>query len=293
MPLLVSIDVPAETLPTYEVAIAGSCEAALGEGTCTTATASAEWVAIVRWDDVDYRTLRIELRPSPEEAPVESRVVAFTPADPPRQRWASAGLVIAALVARHVTADAASTSVPVPGADEPAAPSQAPLHPWVRVDLGGVLGQGLDTGAPRLGGLLRVGLIPWQLPITFHAGTRWTERGGLPTVRWAEVSSGLAVRLGPWSSSWTAEVRAEGLVEWVRLTAEEPATRQWETAQRRRGGGRLGADLVWVFADPGGAFVSAEATVIRPEILVSIGGEDAGREPPVRFAGSTGIRLDF
>jgi hypothetical protein len=328
MPLLVAIDVPPDTLPEYATAVAGSCNAALGEGTCSAGAPDGDgdgdgdgdepgsqvpppssaptWVAVVRWDDVGYRTLRIELRPGADHPPVETRVVAFTPADPPRQRWASAGLVVAALVSRRETVprppptDLLPTPQPPvePPAAQPPAPAPVPApppprHPWARIDLGGVAGPGLDAGPARLGGLLRVSVVPAALPLALQVGTRFTARGEQPTVRWLDGSMGITVRLGDWNSTLGGELHCDGVMERMWLTADDPARGVSEVARRWRFGGRLGGEAIWGFAPPAAVFVGAEASLLRPEVIVSIGGDDVGTEPPVRWASSTGLRVSF
>ncbi len=330
---LVAIDVPLDTAPEYAAAVVGSCSAALGEGACQAAggpgslarglleptpgsdpptggaptTTDVQWVAVVRWDDVNYRTLRIELRPGVEQPPVETRVVAFTPADPPRQRWASAGLVVAALVSRRETGPRPPpVAPPAPAPPPPTEPSPPPeampppapalpvrSHPWARVDVGALAGPGLDRGPARLGGLLRVAVIPSSLPLALHVGTRLSARGGQPKVRWVAGSLGVTVRLSSWEAAWTAELRGEGVMEQVWMAAEDPSRQISEVARRWRFGGRLGGEFAYEFAPPAAIFAGLDVAVLRPEILVSINGEEAGNDDAVSGAGSAGFRLSF
>ena len=348
MPLLVAIDVPQGTQPEYAVAVAASCNAALGEGKCTadagsvgnpatdgdaageppldsaeaspsppsesTLDSSAPWVALVRWDDADYRTLRIELRQGAEQPPVEARVVAFTPADPPRQRWAAAGLVIAALVSRREAEAVPRPVTPQPQAHHPQPPPieppppepevvepppvvasshAAPRHPWARIDSGGIAGPGLDSGQARLGGLLRLSVVPSRLPLALYAASRYAVRGGQPTVRWVDGSLGVAVRLGAWRSSVALELEAEGVTERVWLTADDPARNASDVARLSRLGGRLGADGIFEFAAPAALFVGVDASLLRPKVVISVGGDEVGTEPPIRWSSSTGLRVSF
>jgi len=338
MPLLVAIDVPPDTLPEYAAAVAGSCNAALGEGSCTASAvapgerppttldpvdanvepseppgtelevtepnAPARWIAVVRWDDVDYRTLRIELQPGFEQPPVETRVVAFTPADPPRQRWASAGLVVAALVSRRETIPRPPPfkprepeppiEPPPPESPQPLPPVQRPpRHPWARIDSGGLAGPGLDSGPARLGGLLRVSVVPGNVPLALQAGGRIAARGGQPTVRWVDGSLGMTVRIGRWRAPLAAELRAEGVMERVWFTADDPTRNLSEVAKRWRFGGRFATDAIVELSGPAAFFVGVEASILRPEVIISVGGDDIGSEPPVRWAGSTGLRVSF
>ncbi len=341
MPLLVAIDVPPDTPPEYAAAVTGSCNAALGEGTCVTGgdqpglaspsslgepdaevesletsnvdtereptepTPRPRWVAVVRWDDEGYRTLRIELRPGAEQPPAEARVVAFTPADPPRQRWASAGLVVAALVSRRETIPRPPPIEPPPETEEPIKPpppkepltlppaDASPSHPWARIDLGSLAGPGLDSGPARLGGFLRVSVVPSAVPLALHAGTGIAARGGQPSVRWVNASAGATLRVGRWQAPLAAEVRGEGVRERVWFTADDPARDLTEIAKRWRFGGRFGGDVIVELSAPAALFFGADVSIMRPEVIISVSGDDIGNEPVVRWAGSMGLRVSF
>src|ERR1700761_7519346 len=142
----VAVDVPVQTAAA-ERALA-TCSAALGKEQCALATegVNARWYAVVRFDPERQAVLLIQLYDGNAGPRVASSQLEFKDRDTELERWASAGVVVAALVAAQTEAKTAPDPdpqpVPVPA---PPVPPRAPPKPgpraasqsaWARVDIG-------------------------------------------------------------------------------------------------------------------------------------------------------------
>jgi|GEM_PF-4789234 len=304
MPALVAFDVPPATPPDLVAAVTASCSAALGEGSCVAdRTQATRYVAVVRWSGAAGADLRVELCQG--EVTLDTRVILFAPADRLRQRWASAGLVVAALVVQR---EAGEPPSPPPRVEEPdqdrpleAASLSAeesvevvetPASPrWLAVDLAGVVSPALGEGMVRGGTALRLTWAPSPLPLAPHLALRAVSHPGLPGVTWVVGDLGATVRAGAWDAPVSGELRASGSAERVFLVGRDPSSRVRDVAEVWRLGGRLGVEGGCVVHKPIGLFAGVEVALLRPELRIEVAGEPAGTDPPVGLSAWFGLRV--
>ena len=298
----VAIDVPPQTAQEVRVSVVRSCNAALGRGRCVLGRPEPdqpfEWVAVVRWDP-GYRRLRIELRRrSVEGELVESRDLAFTGSDATGDRWASAGVVIAALVAAR---QPSVIRYDTPSEPEQNAPAEPPVEkeprwtggPVWSVEVGAHTGPGLDSGPYRFGPQARIGVSLRPLPLLLTAATRYSIRSGDPNISWWAQSLGVGARVGGWEGSVAAELRSEIVSERMVISATDERMDSEESAVRARFGGRLGAVGLWLLAPRVWLTGAAEVTLLRPEVSVEVSGSSSGYESAVRWGMAGGVRYSF
>src|SRR5450432_3600591 len=121
MAFAVVVDVPPVEAGTAERTLA-TCNAALGADKCALASegVSGHWYAVVRFDPERRTVLTIQLFDgSSEGVRVASSELEFKERDTELERWASAGVVVAALVA-------AQTSIPLEPKPKPVPPPAPP-----------------------------------------------------------------------------------------------------------------------------------------------------------------------
>lgn len=310
MPALVAFDVPPATAPDLVAAVTASCSAALGDGACVVADGGVQtrYVAVVRWSGAGGVDLRVELCEGGDEgATLDTRVILFAAADRLRQRWASAGLVVAALVVQREAGEPSSPPprVEAPGEetppepvglliDEPVEVAPAPAPPptrWISIDLAGAIGPALGDGTVRGGPVLRVTWAPSPLPLAPHVGLRTVSHPGLPGVTWVAGDLGATVRFGAWDAPVSAELRASGSAERVFLIGRDSVSGVRDLVAVWRLGGRLGGEGAWVVQGPLGVLVGAEVALLRPELRIEVAGKSAGTDPPVGMSAWVGLRL--
>jgi hypothetical protein len=291
----VAIDFPLESAQIAVQTVSRSCEDALGDGRCPAAAdlkpaAVVTWYAVIHSDDPDLAKLRVELRDrSADGVLIETRNLTFSEHDSIKSRWASAGAVIAALVAARD-----GTRMP-PARRELETPpdwiGQAPRNSTWGVDLAMLTGPGLDQGAYRLGALLRgfVGLVPRAPGVLGVMSLRYATRPGELDLTWVSGSIGMGAR--GQVSTFSSELTGELVFERMLISGENPLTGHKDSAAQNRFGGRLGLNFAWA-AWPSLAFVAgAEATAMRPALSISLADARVGREPLVTFGLSAGVRF--
>lgn len=297
----VAIDVPAD-LPAPEVAaVVQSCSAALGEGRCIVAWEAQprRWVAVVRFAD-DGTTLRVELRADAADGElVAESALEFERQDPARQRWAAAGLVVASLVAAELSdaerADAPAPTRPPRRSAVASAPRPAPSRSrlWGALDVGALLGPGLDQGPLRFGAHARV-LGGWQeLPVLFVVSGRYATAQSTPRAQWFTVGVGVGTRFGAPDGSFGAELRSEVLLERAELTAVSSDGWTSETQAVGRIGTSLGVCVSFRVHPRLALFVDGEFTLKRPELSLEVEGRRENGEHAARGVAAAGLRLPF
>jgi len=290
----IATDVPGDGAGIAAI-ISTSCEAAVGASRCPVAkdlkvSSVVAWYAIVRSEDAEGSRLRIELHDrSPTGVVVETRDLTFSENDRRESRWASAGVVIAALVAARDSPDTASSS------RHPTEPRfTAPVArraPW-GFDVAFTVGPGLDRGAYRVGGLVRgfVGL-PRSPSVIGEFSLHYAERPGELDLSWLSASGGVGARVGNRSSALSAELIGELVFERMFIAGRNAATGHEASSGQNRFGGRLGANVALRVWGGFGLVLGAEVSALRPSVDITFLDAKVGREPLVGFGLAAGIRV--
>lgn len=151
----VLIDIgPPNVRPSYASALVTACSQAVPRGRCVLSGSEAnlrpDAIAIVSWQGTDQQDVEIQVGTrSAGQAHWTSRRMHFSSADAPVERWRAAGLTVATLVGEARP----PPPVAVPPPAQPSAARTTSRRPlWI--DVAGLTGPGLETGAWRLGALL-------------------------------------------------------------------------------------------------------------------------------------------
>src|SRR6185369_10077547 len=312
MAFAVVIDVPPIEASTAARTIA-TCNAALGPEQCLLASGNAganpesRWYAVVRYGSDGEARLTIELydgdrervRASGRAVPrVAISELEFKERDSPEERWASAGVVVAALVLAQPLDRA-----PVEQRSEPAAvaavkPSE-PIRPgpaahrtrWLRLELGATVGSEERSAPLRVGPLARVALAFADVPLVVLASGAYTVQSSRGTdLSWVTGALGAGVRIGFAQERAALEARGEAVIETLGIEASDG--QRSESARRTRFGPRLGLDLSGHFSKNWALVVGAEGGVLGPRVVIEVAGET--RElPPFAWGLLSAVRYDF
>jgi hypothetical protein len=311
---IVIVDVPDDLSPSLVEATLRSCNLALGPGRCRTGAGpdgelEHSYIAELRAPADAENLVTIELKEGSEPfALVATRSLSFHDSDMPDHRWATAGVVIAALV---VSAETASTlqrenepveaSPPEPPSEPPPTPPRrapAPTRPPVpelppaglafRLDLAGLAGPGFDTGPWRIGGQLRSSLAGSQLPALAWVSVGAARSEGTFAVNWYSGHAGLGLHFPTGLPLVDIEGRLGGSASFVQATAREGSEQQTESAWRWGAVGAL--DIVVLASEHLHTVVSCQATATWPVLDVELRNELVGREPAARWAALVGLR---
>ena len=304
MNFAVVVDVP-PIEASAAASVLSTCNAALGAQHCAIAgpEVSGQWYAVVRIAPEQSTVFRCELHAgTPNGTQVAASQLEFKERDSERERWASAGVVVAALVA----AQSAGESEPPPKTEPPkpapavtrTKPSPAPLpravapRYWPRMDLGATLGSENQSRALRVGPLGRVGLAFAELPVFALGSVAYTVRGsGRPDSTWFTGSLGFGVRIGFAQQRAAVELRTEGVLETIGLSASDDT--RTARARRTRFGPRLGLDLSGYLMKNLALVVGAEAAALHPAVQITVAGQNADRLPPFAWGFISLLRYEF
>jgi hypothetical protein len=302
MNFAVVVDVP-PIEASAAASVLSTCNAALGAAHCAIASPEAigQWYAVVRFAPDQNTVFTIELHDGTANGTqVAASQLEFKDRDSERERWASAGVVVAALVAAQ--SEARREPPPKPTAPEPfpvraAAPSARPAAPaerrrWIRLDLGATGGSENQHGAIRVGPLGRFGVAFSELPVFALASAAYTVRAsGTPESTWFTGSLGFGVRIGFAQQRGALELRTEGVLESVSFHASDAARSQ--RARRTRWGPRLGLDVSGYLTKNLALVAGAEAAALHPGVDIAVGGSDVDRLPPLSWGFISLVRYDF
>jgi hypothetical protein len=295
--IAVLIDVPPGTDPSLAGAAVESCDGALGSGQCRHAPErpEAEWHALVRFGAARERMARVELRQSGSGKIVEIRELRFAREDTAPERWASVGVLIAALVVSHQEPKAPQES-DSPEPERPPPPEgEAPPRfdrrgPGWRFDATALATRGLEQRALQPGGGLRISLELPSLPLFVMGSGAYTHRiGPDPSVSWLSSALGFGVRATPAGARYGMELRTEMAIEQWFFGAEEPGRRDQRSATRF--GPRVGLDGTAALSHGWQLLLGVQASVLRPEVLVDVAGETRERVPPWSAGLLGGVRF--
>jgi hypothetical protein len=275
----VAIHVQPGVSPQLTAAAVRSCEAALGEGQCRLDVAApSDFHATVVANDERLDAARVEIRKEEgASSPLAARDITFATEDSPRERWASAGVLIAALVVAEARAEPPPPPPPPPAKPPRRAPAPPPPESSrgasVRVDLRALAARRLTRGLPELGAELGASLLfgdgPWLTGIALAGAHRPSEE---PSVTWFSVAAGPGLRAGGRDASLAAEFRAGALLEYWRLTAS--GSGRSESAGELRAGAYAGVDALWAVHRRWILSLGVEGRFVAPRLRVDISGNE-------------------
>ncbi len=298
----VAIDVPSDLGPAVAQTVVSRCERVLGAGRCRIAApdqvaGDVAYYAFVRTGDAEQLTFEIEFRSrSSAGTLLTRRRLEFSDRDAAESRWASAGLVVAGLVAAQPPLAPRRPLAKAAKAPKPPARLHAPPRTWDTwgLDVGVLTGPGLREGRYRRGAFARGWLTLPGAPAlmaatTFHYASTFQE----PALRWVTASAGLGARLGHSDSPLNAELIGELVVERLFITATEPASQRQESGGQARLGGRIGVNTAIHLWKGLRLVVGADASTLTPPVNIEISSVSVGHEPSGRFAFTGGLRFAF
>jgi len=306
MVLAVVLDVPPVEAAASARALA-TCNAALGPQQCALADSTSSsgstshWYAVVRYDPDGHASLTIELHEGNRDGSrVANSELEFKERDPPEERWASVGVVVAALVLAQPVVQkrdqheaAASVATTEPATVRVPSPPAAAGSPWLRLDLGISAGSEVRDAALRAGPLARFGIAFSSLPVFALSSLAYTL-GSSPSTEltWLTGSVGAGVRLELARKRAALEARAEAVLETVGIRATDGV--RTESARRTRFGPRLGLDLSGYWSRNWALVVGAEAGALSPRVVLDVGGAAQTEElPPFVWGLLSAVRYDF
>jgi len=291
--------------PAAATQILATCNAALGPSQCALAGATpdadetAHWYAVVRYGSDGQARLTIELHEGKRDGNrVASSELEFKERDSQNERWASAGVVVAALVLAQPADQKSVEKQPEPPTAA-AAPPAVPVRPtptaspprWLRLDLGLTAGSELRSAPLRVGPLARFGVAFFDVPVFAFASTAYTVRSsGGTDLNWLTGSLGAGARVGFAGQRAALELRGEAVIETLGIQATDG--QRTESARRARFGPRLGLDLSGYWAKNWAIVVGAEAGVLGPRVVLDVAGQTE-ELPPFVWGVLSALRYDF
>jgi hypothetical protein len=294
----VAIDVSPTLAPDVAQIVVSRCESAIGSGRCPIAanvdpSVVVNWYAVVRDEEGTPPRLRIDFRGSSASGPLlAQRTLFFSDRDALESRWASAALVIAALVT-EAEALATEPVLPLPkiGTQQPASLPR-PSMPF-GADIGFVTGPGLQHGGYRVGafgrGWIGLAATPEVLAV---AGLRWARGSVDHSLTWLTLSLGLGTRLGKHGAPINVELIGAPILERMLIAVFDPSTGRSDSGGVTRFGGNLGVNVTATLWKDLRLLVGADVSALTPPVSIEVKGVGVGREPGLRFALTTGLRLD-
>lgn len=319
MAYAVVIDVPPIEAATAARTIA-TCNATLGPGQCaladpgTAAISASRWYAVARYGPNGEARLTIELYEGhvPEsdqqrEGPPDDQRGAvhvarseleFKAQDSADERWASVGVVVAALVLAQPMDRAPIEKTPAPVPPAPATPREAtrpapvaaPTR-WLRLELGATLGSEERSAPLRAGPLARFGVAFAHVPLfAFASGAYTLQSSGNTDLSWLTGSLGAGGRVSFARERAALEARGEVVIETLDLEASDGA--RSESARRTRVGPRFGLDLAGYFAQNWALVLGGEAGVLGPRVVIEVA-QQRRELPPFAWGLLSALRYDF
>lgn len=240
--------------PVLEERLLSACSAGLKRARCVAARSlsraeageAPQAVAVVSWDDAEHATIEVGLG---TKQPVWlQRKIGFNVGDPELERWRAAGFTVALLVD-----DPRFWSEPTPPA-EPRAPQPSyipePLPapaprtpPAIEVDLRGLTGAGIVSGAWRLGAELRTRVALSDSFFATGSAQYALAREAAVDVRWFDAALGAGWYVPRFWSSLESRIRVELLAENLAATTHNAVATDRRSAWVP--GLALGTDLLW------------------------------------------------
>ena len=300
----VVVDVPLAEAAAAARTLA-TCNAALGPEQCALAGANPDssgarnWYAVVRYGPEGQARFTIELyEGSRDGTRVAGSELEFKERDSPEERWASAGVVVAALVLAQPAIQNSTDPKPTPLPRAPVQP-RALTHPasavgaWprLRLDLGLTAGSEVRSAPLRVGPLGRMGIAWSNVPVFAFASGAYTVRSsGNTDLSWLTGALGAGVRVGFAQQRAALEARVEAVLETVGIQATDGE--RTESARRNRVGPRFGLDLSGYLAKNWAVVVGAEVGALSPRVVIVVAGRTE-QLPPFVWGVLSAVRYDF
>jgi hypothetical protein len=297
---LVSISVaPDDVSAESSSIVVRSCETALGEGKCRLEgqpPSVAEWHATVTASDPTLSSVRIEVRKESSDAAPETREITFSQEDSTRERWASVGVVIAALVVAGSRAPEspapAPPAPPPPPAKVPPKPQPLPPPPsrMFRFDLRALGARRTTEGFPELGIELGASVLPIGAPVFAGVSIAGSHRFGAAVgATWFSGSVGGGVRIGSSVAPVACEFRGALVGEYWRFEASEPG--RAEHSGKARIGGLVGVDALFAVGSKWILSLGVEGLAVGPRLRVDVGGRLVETIPSYGVLVAAGLRF--
>lgn len=263
LPVVVVVEPPPERVSAEAVLEKACGDAALAP--CRVAAVEPRQGAFVSVVWMGPDEVRLELRGAPASAePSRARRLSFRPTDASLDRWETIGLVAGALSAEL-------TESPAPPESEEQA---APAEPWGALPrgwlgMGVVVGTGLASDPPRVGGALDAGLglgpLPLELALTASVASAQSREGiGL---RWIVLAPAVGTSVA-WKRTGIT-LRARVGPHWHQLQARLKGPAYVGRAARWVGGVGGAVDLYWP-SDVWSGWLGLEAWRLSEETAVIV-----------------------
>lgn len=297
---LVSISVAPDVPPELSAVAVRSCDTALGEGRCEIEGAGAthaEWHATVTASDPALASVRVEVRKSAGDSVPETRELSFSPEDAARERWASVGVLIAALVV-------AASREPEPSAPPPEVPAAPPIEPpptparppkehaprTLRFDLRALAARRTSESFPEFGIEIGASMLPGGGPWFASGSAAGARRFGADVgAAWLSVAIGGGARIGKPTAQFATEFRGAMLGEYWRFDASEPG--RSEHTGNFRLGGLLGIDALWALHSKWILSLGLEGMLAGPRLRVEVEGRTVETVRQIGLLGALGMRF--
>jgi hypothetical protein len=247
--------------------------------------------------DANLTSVRIEVRRESSTVAPDVRELSFSPGDGARERWASVGVVIAALVvARSREAEPEPPPLVTPPAPPPpkarptARPVVAPPRRLLRFDLRVLGARRTSEGFPEIGLELGASVLPSDGPLFAGITIAGAHRLGADVdASWFSSSAGGGVRVGRPSARFACEFRGAIVAEYWRLEASEPG--RTEESGKFRIGGLAGVDALWAMSSKWILSVGVAGLVVGPSLRVDVQGRTAETIPRYGGVVLAGVRF--
>jgi hypothetical protein len=221
-----------------------------------------------------------------------SRILEFADGDPMEERYRAIGLVIAS---RLLEEEALRRNEPL--VRERIPPPQPPKLKRFGFETALLVGQGLDTGDLRWGLRTRALVRPVaSIPVSLLMAVRLGFSGAAadqPSMRWTGLGLGLQGAVPLITDALYLELHAEGALQFVHASLEDPATGEQDDGDATRTGAIGGAQLAWTPFTFWALFVGAESSLLWPPLVLEVRRAEVAKEDPLRLSVHIGQRLAF
>jgi hypothetical protein len=220
------------------------------------------------------------------------RILEFEASDPLEERYRAIGLVIASRLLEE-----AARLRNEPPVQDTIPPRPKPASKRLGFETALFLGQGLDEGDLRWGLRTRALVRPFErIPVSALFAVRLglsASADGQPSMRWTSVGLGLQGAVPVFTEALQLELHAEGALQFVNVSLEDPATGAKDSGSETRTGTIAGVQLAWAPLPFWAFFVGAESSLFWPPLILEVRRAEVAKEDPLRFSAHLGQRLSF